>query len=315
MGKAERLRKIRAQEQDPEAPDRFLPGFTRGSADALRQHCAEAIRGLGYRAWDRGSHLVITGGPFRSPGATLGFTTIAREAARVNEEEWPELVAEIVGQLVSGALAAPPHLGRGELRAELFPRFSALGRISEGQLQEDYSYSRRVGGLPLLLAVRHRQTSAFLADIHLSKAGGPEAAWEAAAANLFEAGLGAPTVYAAASGAAMVVLESEHPRQAAWLAYPERLMEVLGLKVGPLGVLFCVPAHRLLGFHLVTEETTRQDVDRMRDLASILGTDEVAPLSSDLFWWAPGRPVTTDVPVGAPAAVPEGPREFDTMDG
>jgi hypothetical protein len=65
----------------------------------------------------------------------------------------------------------------------------------------------------------------------------------------------------------------------------------------------------------VTEETTRQDVDRMRDLASILGTDEVAPLSSDLFWWAPGRPVTTDVPVGAPAAVPEGPREFDTMDG
>lgn len=316
MGKAARLRKMRAEGQDPEAPDRFISGYSMRRADVLRAHCTNAIRELGYRAWDRGSHIVITGGPFHPPGATLGFSTISREAARVPESVWPDLVSDVIGQLITSALAAPPRLGRSELREQLFPRFSAPGRIPEGQLEEDYTYARRVGGMPLLLAVRNGQASALLADIHLGKAGGADAAWEAAEANLFAADLGDPTAYAAPSGAAVIVLESEHPRQAAWLAYPDRLMEMLGLEIGPLGVLFCVPAHRILGFHVVSERTSRQDFERMRDLTSILGVDEVAPLSDELFWWAPGMSVTNRVPPSVlDALCSSDPVPFDTMDG
>jgi hypothetical protein len=91
---------------------------------------------------------------------------------------------------------------------------------------------------------------------------------------------------------------------------------MLGLDIGPSGVIFCVPAHRILGFHVVDERTSRQDLERMRELTSILGTDEVAPLSDDLFWWAPGRSVTN----GVPPSVLDGlcssnPVPFDTMDG
>ncbi|NUP74212.1 MAG: hypothetical protein HOQ07_06140 [Sinomonas sp.] len=269
---------------------------------------------------------MITGGPFTSPGATLGFTTISREAARVPEEGWSELVADVVDHLIASALAAPPHLGREELRTQLFPRFSAPGRIPEERLAEDYTYARRVAGMPLLLAVRQSQASAFLADIHLAKAGGAEAAWETAAANLEAAPFGEPTAYRAPSGATVIVFESEHPRQAAWLAYPERLAERLGLEIGPLGVLFCVPAHRQLGLYIVDEETTLADVHRMIELASILGEDEVAPLSPHLFWWRPGEPVTAatvEGPDGLVIALPEGilgtvaghGADFDTIDG
>ncbi|WP_422936100.1 hypothetical protein [Sinomonas sp. P47F7] len=334
MGKAARVKKARSEVREGTAaldsPDRYIEGFTIGQADALRGHCAEAVRSLGYRAWDRGSHIVVTGGPFRAPGATLGFTTIAREAARIPETGWGGLARDIVGHLISTALAAPPHLSRDDLREQLFPRFSAPGRIPPAQLAEDYSYARRVAGLPLLLAVRHSQASAFLADVHLSKAGGAEEAWEMAEANLFEAELGEPTAYQSDTGSAVILLESEHPRQAAWLAYPERLVERLGLEVGPSGLLFCVPAHRMLGFQDVDGLASVEDVHRMRDLVAILAEGEVAPLSSELFWWRPGQPiVAATAPRGRTTAVlddslaallsgaeiPSPGRDFDTMDG
>ncbi|WP_138443723.1 hypothetical protein [Sinomonas susongensis] len=220
----------------------------------------------------------------------------------------------MIGQLIASALAAPPHLDRDELGKQLFPRFSAAGRIPEGRLSEDYTYARRVGGMPLLLAVRHSQASALLADIHLARAGGVEAAWRAAESNLFEAGPGELSVYTSPAGAAVLVCESEHPRQAAWLAYPERLMEVLGLEIGPRGALFCVPAHRLLGIHILGERSTAEtaeDAKAMLELARILGEDEIAPLSGDLFWWRPGKPV---VGISSEAVV-EGLPAFDTMDG
>lgn len=311
MGKAARLKNARSAERSPDAPDRHIPGLSVRQADLLRQRCAEAIRELGYRAWDRGSHLVITGGPFKPPGATLGFRTLAREAGRAPEEAWPDLARDIVGRLIESALAAPPHLDRGELLKQLFPRFSAPGRIPEGQLAEDYSYARRVGGMPLLLAVRHSQASALLADIHLAKAGGVEAAWEAAEKNLFESEFDELCVYTGPSGAAVLVCESEHPRQAAWMAYPDRLVELLGLEIGPCGVLFCAPAHRLLGIHVLTPLTTLEDARSVQELTSILGEDEVAPLSKDLFWWRPGEPVVRV----SPEAVAEALAAFDTMDG
>ncbi|WP_156144232.1 hypothetical protein [Sinomonas humi] len=311
MGKAARLRSARANETDTDSADRYIEGFTVGRADRLRSHCVDAIRGLGYRAWDRESHIVITGGPFRPPGATLGFATIAREASRVGEEAWPGLVADIVGHLIESALAAPPHLGREELRKGIFPRFSAPGRIPEARLVDDYSYARWLGDMPLLLAVRHSHASAFLADIHLSKAGGAERAWKVAEANLFEAGLGELTVYTSPSGANVLVCESEHPRQAAWLAYPERLMDVLGLEIGPRGVLFCAPAHRILGIHVLGPGASVEDARSVINLAGILGEDEIAPLTQELFWWRPGHPV---LPV-SPEGVIEGISAFDTIDG
>lgn len=295
MGKAARIRGTRAELREvaagPDSPDRFIEGYTVREADALRGHCADAVRALGYRAWDRGSHIVVTGGPFKAPGATLGFSTIAREAARVPEDAWGAVAADIVGHLIETALAAPPNLSRGDLSAQLFPRFSAPGRIPEETLAEDYTYARRVAGLPLLLAVRHSQASALLADIHLARAGGVEAAWESAEANLFSGELGEPTAYQSPTGAAVIVLESEHPRQAAWLGYPDALVDRLGLEVGPRGLLFCAPAHRMLGFHVIDDETRPEDVRRMHELTSILGEDEVAPLSEELFWWQPGKPV------------------------
>lgn len=311
MGKAARLRNERAVGKAPDAPDRYIAGFTVSRADHLRRLCADAIRALGYRAWDRESHIVITGGPFRPPGAALGFTAISRAAACAREDAWPELVADIIRQLVESALAAPPHLDRGELRKQLFPRFSAPGRLPEDQLAEDYTYARRVAGMPLLLAVRHSEASAFLADIHLAKAGGAEVAWEAAETNLFGAGLGELSVCTSPSGANVLVCESEHPRQAAWLAYPERLMEVLGLEIGSRGVLFCAPAHRLLGIHVLREHATVEDAKSVLELAGILGEGEVAPLSRELFWWRPGLPLMGV----SPRAVIEGMASFDTMDG
>lgn len=308
MGKAARIRKNYAEgsreARGPESPDRYIEGCTVRQADELRWHCAEAVRALGYRAWDRGSHIVVTGGPFAAPGATLGFTTIAREAARVPEADWGALTADIVGHLISTALASPPHLSREELRDQLFPRFSAPGRIPDPRLAEDYTYSRRVAGLPLLLAVRHSQASAFLADVHLAKAGGVEEAWETAEANLFEGELGEPTAYQSANGSSVIVLESEHPRQAAWLAYPERLVERLDLEVGSSGLLFCVPAHRMLGFQAVDTLASVEEVHRMRDLAAILAEGEVAPLSRELFWWRPGeRVVAATTQLGRTTAV------------
>ncbi|MEA5454642.1 hypothetical protein SPF06_07915 [Sinomonas sp. JGH33] len=333
MGKAARLKRSRTY-KGPDGSDRFIPGFTTRRAEALRGHCAEAVRALGYRAWDRGSHIVVTGGPFTAPGAILGFSTISREAARVPEDQWGPLAAEVIGRLIASALAAPPHLDRTQLREGLFPRFSAPGRIPEELLAEDYTYARRVAGMPLLVAVRHDQASAFLADIHLAKAGGVEEAWSAAEANLVAAGLGDPAIYAAPNGSSVIVFESEHPRQAAWLAYPERLVETLGLDVGPLGALFCVPAHRLLGIQPVREDTTSKEVERMLQLAGILGEGEVAPLSRELFWWRPGEEVLTaqaagldqerlglppDVGEALKAAGSVGTRGvnpiFDTMDG
>ncbi|MDQ4502786.1 hypothetical protein [Sinomonas sp. ASV322] len=289
MGKAARLRHSRTESLDE--ADRFIPGFTVRQAEALRAHCVEAVQTLGYRAWDRGSHIVVTGGPFTSPGAILGFSTISREAARVPKGQWGALAADVVGRLIASALAAPPHLDKAQLHKGLFPRFSAPGRIPDELLAEDYTYSRRVGGMPLLVAVRHEQASAFLADIHLAKVGGIEEAWRSAEANLVAAGLGDPTVYTAPNGSSTVVFEGEPPRQAAWLGYPERLVETLGIDVGPLGALFCVPAHRMLGLQLVGDSTTFDDVERMLSLVDILGEGEVAPLSGALFWWRLGEDV------------------------
>lgn len=311
MGKAARLKNERSAGTSPDGPDQNIAGLSVSRADLLRGHCVDAVQRLGYRAWDRGSHIVITGGPFRPPGATLGFTTIAREASRAHEDAWPELVADIIGELIESALAAPPHLEREELRKQLFPRFSAPGRIPEDQLCEDYTYARRVAGMPLLLAVRHSQASALLADIHLAKAGGAEAAWEAARRNLFDAGLGELSVYASPSGANVLVCESEHPRQAAWLAYPERLMDELGLEIGPRGALFCTPAHRILGIHVLGEGAVVEDAKSVLKLAAILGEDEVAPLSRELFWWRPGEAVVRV----SPEAIIDRIAAFDTMDG
>ncbi|WP_430295950.1 hypothetical protein [Sinomonas sp. B1-1] len=314
MGKAQRNRAERADAmrtsasetvqsvagEDLSGPDRFIPGFTGRQADLLRGHCAEAVRARGLRARDFGSHLAVTGGPFRGSGAQLGLTSIARAAARVPEEVWGEVASSIVGQLVGGALEAAqagggrPGSGLGyagkALRERLFPRFSAPGRIPDEVLGEDYTYARKIAGLPLLLAFRREETSLLLADVHLAKAGGLEAAWEAAEANLFSAGFDEVQAYAK-DGVTVLHLEGDHPRMASWLAYPDRLMVELGLEPGRLGVFFGVPALRMITLHLVDEETTVEGLEGMLGLNAILGKEEIAPLSGHLYWWRPGEQV------------------------
>ncbi|WP_077489132.1 hypothetical protein [Sinomonas mesophila] len=306
MGKAARLRAVR-----PDGAGSVPRGAGRGSvrdprelseADlaALREHCADAVRALGFRSADRGDHLQVTGGPFRGSGAQLGTASLERLAALAPEDEWAQLAKDYVGELIGAALSAGEQgasLGYAgqALRDRLFPRFTA--RITEDRLAEDYTYARRIGGLPLVLALRHGQTSKLVADIHLAKAGGPEAAWAAAEKNLFAAGIGRPTAYAK-DGAAVVLLESEHPRQASWLAYPDRLMEAIGIEPGPLGILFGVPALRQITFQTVTEETTMAHLGSMIELHGILALDEAAPLSTHLYHWRPGEPVSAATSTG-----------------
>lgn len=275
--------------------DPHLPEFTVAQAAVLRAHAVDAVRGLGFRATDRGTHLVVRGGPFTGGGAELGFSTIAREAARVPEDEWGALVSAIVAQVIGAAVeagASGRSLGYAgpALRERLFPRFVAPGRLHADQLAEGYSYARTVGGLPLIMAIRRDQTSLFVADDHLAKAGGVEAAWEAAEANLFAGGLGRGEAFVR-DGHAIMLLESEHPRQASWLAYPERLMEHFGIEPGPRGVFFGVPALRMITFAMSEGTMSLQGLKNMLEIHSILARDEVAPLSPHVYWWRPGSPV------------------------
>lgn len=275
-----------------ERADPHLPGFSVRQADCLRRHVADAARGLGFRTRDRGTHIVVMGGPFTGAGAQIGFSTIAREALRIREAEWEPMVAAIVGQLLGAAVQGamgPGSLGYAgqALRERLFPRFVAPDRMAPGQLAEDYTYSRDVGGLPLIMAIRREQTSMYVADNHLAKAGGLEAAWGAAEANLFAGGLGKGEAFMR-DGHAILLLEAEHPRQASWLAYPDRLMEHFGIDPGPLGVFFSVPALRMITFSMSEETMSLTGVRSMLEITSILAKDEVAPLSPHVYWWRPG---------------------------
>ena len=275
--------------------DRHLPEFSRRQADALRTHAAEAVRSRGYRARDRGSHVTVTGGPFTGPGAQLGFSTIAREALRLPEAEWGAMVAAVVAQLLDAAVhgcGTGGGLGYAgpALRELLFPRFVAPERMPPGQLAEAHTYARDVGGLPLILAIRHDQASLYLADDHLAKAGGPDAAWAAAESNLFAAGLGRGEAFVR-EGAAVLLLESDHPRQASWMAYPERLMTHFGIDPGPRGVLFSVPALRMIAFTLTEDSVSHEGIRSMLELNAVLAQDEVAPLSPHVYWWRPGTPL------------------------
>lgn len=303
MGKGQRNREAAAaagvgtpgEHRSAERPDAHLPEFSVRQADLLRTLCADAVRALGFRARDRGTYIGITGGPFRGAGAQLGFATIAREALRAPEEQWAAMVEAVVGQILGAAVQGSTTRGSlgyagPALRERLFPRFVAPERMPEGQLAEDYTYARHVGGLPLIMAIRREQTSLYLADDHLAKAGGLEAAWEAAEQNLFEADLGSGEAFAK-DGTAVLLLESDHPRQASWLAYPERLMGHFGIDPGPLGVLFSVPALRMIAFSEVTEHTGVAGITSMLTLNGILAQDEVAPLSPHLYWWRPGEAV------------------------
>lgn len=281
---------------EPAIPrDPHLPEFSRDQADALRAYAADAVRGVGLRAKDCGTHLVVTGGPFTGAGAQLGFSTIAREAQRLPEGEWNSMVAAVVGHLMAAAMQTGGRSGSlgyagPALRERLFPRFVAPERMPPDQLAESHTYAREVGGLPLIMAIRRDQTSLFLADDHLAKAGGLEAAWEAAEANLFSAGLGKAEAYGR-EGTAVLLLESDHPRQASWLAYPERLMAHFGIEPGARGVLFGVPALRMLLFTVTEESVTPDGIRSMLELNAILAQDEVAPLSPHVYWWRPGGPV------------------------
>ncbi|WP_369047007.1 hypothetical protein [Sinomonas sp. P10A9] len=235
------------------------------------------------------------GGPFTGAGAQLGFGTIAREALLLPESEWPVMVEAIVRQLIGAGVqgsAVRGSLGYAgpALRERLFPRFVAPERMPPDAWTEEYTYARRVGGLPLIMAIRREQTSMYVADRHLAKAGGLESAWEAAEENLFSADLGRPEAFVK-DGSAVFLLESDHPRQASWLAYPERLMERLGMDPGPLGVFFSVPALRMITFSEVSEETTVEGVISMLEVNAILAKGEVAPLSRHLYWWRPGGEV------------------------
>jgi hypothetical protein len=274
----------------PRDPD--LPEFSRRQADALRAHAAQAVRSRGYRARDRGTHLTVTGGPFTGQGAQLGFSTIAREAQRTPEADWAALVDAVVAQILGAAVqGCGTHGSLGyagpALRERLFPRFVAPERMPPGQLAEAHSYAREVGGLPLILAIRHDQTSIYVADDHLAKAGGPEAAWAAAESNLFAAGPGRAEGFVR-DRTAVLLLESDHPRQASWMAFPDRLMAHLGREPGPLGVLFGVPALRMIAVSATEDSVSHEGVRSMLGLNAVLAQDEVAPLSPHVYWWRPG---------------------------
>ena len=67
-------------------------------------------------------------------------------------------------------------------------------------------------------------------------------------------------------------------------------------------MLFGVPALRMLTLQPVTEETRLDHLGSMIELHGIMARDEVAPLSTHLYHWRPGEPVSaaTSNEPGAP---------------
>jgi hypothetical protein len=95
--------------------------------------------------------------------------------------------------------------------------------------------------VPLLVALDSPESVTYVGAPQIEAAGGEDIVWDAALKNLVAEGPGEPDEMRFEDGS-FLVFETESVYQASWLAYPDRLVELLGYKPGPLGALLSIPA-------------------------------------------------------------------------
>lgn len=259
--------------------DPHLPELTTRQAKWLRELSAAALGRQGVTTIDRGDHLEA-GNEQR-----YGLFAVARKAASMPEKDWPVMVIQHFDAVLSDTPAS--QLSAEELRTRVYPKFMAPEMMDWAEQQhgpDTYSYVRATARLPLLIALDSPDSVSYLTAEQAETAGGADLLWDKAFTNLTALGPGQPEEFTA-EGGSFLVFETESVYQASWIAHLGKLMDLLGHKQGPLGVLVTIPATNMLCIHLVGESTGINDIKAMLMFSGGAYAQHPTPLSPLLFWW------------------------------
>lgn len=236
---------------------------------------------LGVSTVAAGDHLARS----NENGDGYGMFAVGRKAAQLPESEWPGMVAQHFGSIIGGA-SQPSELTADELLSRVYPKFISPGTLAHSQQIDPsrYEYARDVAMVPLLVALDSPESVLYVGAPQIEAAGGEKIVWDAALKNLLAEGPGEPEEMRFEDGT-FLVFETESVYQASWLAYPDRLVELLGYKPGPLGALLSIPATNILCLHLVTEATSITDISAMIRVTGAMQAQHPSALSPLLYWW------------------------------
>lgn len=259
--------------------DPYLPELSGKQADKLRQLSIAVLGRLGVTATAAGDHLAV------SEGRKFGLFAVARKAAALPEQGWEGMAEEHFGAVVRGA-AGGSDVPAAELLNRVYPKIIAPEALAYTQQTDPsrYAYARDAAMMPLLLALDSPESVSYLGAPQIDSAGGADLVWDAALRNLLAAGPGQPEELSI-DGGSFLVFETESVYQSSWLAYPDRLMELLGHKAGPLGALLSIPAANILCLHLVTPATGVNDISAILRFTGVMHSQHPSALSPLLYWW------------------------------
>lgn len=187
---------------------------------------------------------------------------------------------------VIGDAAGPSDLTQEEMLGRLYPKFISPGTLAYSQQGDPsrYAYARDVAMVPLLVALDSPESVTYVASSQIEAAGGAGPVWDAALRNLIADGPGHSEEMRFEEGS-FLVFETESVYQASWLAYPDKFVELLGYKPGPLGALLSIPASNILCLHLITDATTIADISAMVRITGLMQAQHASALSPLLYWW------------------------------
>jgi hypothetical protein len=259
--------------------DPYLPELSIMQADRLRDLSVAALGRLGVSAVAAGDHLAA------SHNHQYGLFAVGRKAAQLPEREWPGMVEQHFGAVIGDA-AGRSDIAPEEILGRVYPKFISPGVLAHSQQSDPslYAYARDVAMVPLLVALDSPESVTYVASTKVEAAGGAGIVWDAALRNLIADGPGHAEEMRFDDGS-FLVFETESVYQASWLAYPDKFVELLGYKPGPLGALLSIPATNILCLHLVTEATTINDISAMLRVTGLMQAQHPSALSPLLYWW------------------------------
>ena len=259
--------------------DPYLPELSIMQADRLRDLSVAALGRLGVSAVAAGDHLAA------SHNHKYGLFAVGRKAAELPERDWPGMVEQHFGAVIGDA-AGRSDITQEEMLGRVYPKFISAGVLAHAQESDPsvYAYARDVAKVPLLVALDSPESVTYVASTKIEAAGGAGIVWDAALRNLIADGPGHPEEMRFEDGS-FLVFETESVYQASWLAYPDKFVELLGYKPGPLGALLSIPATNILCLHLVTDATTINDISAMVRVTGLMQAQHPSALSPLLYWW------------------------------
>ncbi|MHA7291546.1 DUF1444 domain-containing protein [Arthrobacter sp. MDT3-24] len=214
-----------------------------------------------------------------------GLFAVARKAAALPERDWKGMVEQHFSAVISGD-AGGSNVTAEELLNRVYPKVVSPETLARSQQNDPsrYAYARDVAMVSLLVALDSPGSVTYLGAPQIEAAGWADIVWDAALKNLIAQGPGQPADMSLDEGS-FLIFETESVYQASWLAYPDRLVELLGYKAGPLGALLSIPATNILCLHLVTEATSITDISAMINVTGIIQSQHPSALSPLLYWW------------------------------